>query len=131
MSVVNDVLLAVIGMAQIEDLYAPIRIGSLPADNGIAMHIVIGSPDTTFQSKSSVQEIQCAIYAKNFDAEKASNALNDIHQALTQTKTYPQTNDYQIVNIITTESPNYLDREDNGQWLYSSAVSIRFFFKKG
>lgn len=130
MSVINDVLLAVIGMVTL-DLYAPIKIGSLPADNGLSIYIGTGDPSETFHTKGMRYELDLVLNGKHSDAKVVSDALNDIHQSLTQTKVYPKTNDYQITNIETIISPNYRDREDNGQILYGSGLRVHFYYKKG
>lgn len=131
MSVINDVLLSVLGIAQIEGLYATIRIGALPADDGLSIAIGAGGPETTFLTKGMSYEIDCVINGKHSNAQIVSDALNDIHQALTQTKEYPQTETYQINDIATIATPDYMGREDNGQILYGSSIRVRFFYKKG
>ncbi len=152
MSVINDVLLAVIDMAEsIYDepeqtgeatqestdtepeesgLYAPILIGALPADNGICCTIAGGWPEATFIDKGMSYELSLVLNGKHQSQQVVSDTLNDIHQALTQTKTYPQTDAYQITNIETTASPSYIEREENKQYLYGSSLKVRFYFRK-
>lgn len=158
MSVINDVLLAVIDMAEsiydeptgeaIQDstdtedhtepsegdtesgLYAPILIGALPADNGICCTIAGGWPEATFIDKGMSYELSLVLNGKHESQQMVSDTLNDIHQALTQTKTYPQTDAYQITNIETTASPSYIEREENKQYLYGSSLKVRFYYRK-
>lgn len=158
MSVINDVLLAVIDMAEsiydgptgeaIQDstegedhtepnegdtesgLYAPILIGALPADNGICCTITGGWPEATFIDKGMSYELSLVLNGKHESQQIVSDTLNDIHQALTQTKTYPQTDAYQITNIETTASPSYIEREENKQYLYGSSLKVRFYYRK-
>lgn len=160
MSVINDVLLAVIDMAESiydepeqtgeatqestegEDdtepsegdtepgLYAPILIGALPADNGICCTIAGGWPEATFIDKGMSYELSLVLNGKHESQQVVSDTLNDIHQALTQTKTYPQTDAYQITNIETTASPSYIEREENKQYLYGSSLKVRFYYRK-
>ena len=131
MSVINDVLNSVINMAETVELYAPIVIGSLPADNGISIAVGSGTAAATFLTKGMAYELTCALNGKHENQQTASDALNDIHQALTQTKTYPSTNTYQITNIETVATPSYIGREAGSQWLYGSSIRIKFFYKKG
>ena len=131
MSVINDVLQAVIDMAEEIQPYASIVVGALPADNGISMTVGAGAPQTTFMTKGMVYEIDCVLNGKHSAQETVFDTLNDIHQALTMTKDYPATDEYQILDIQTTSSPNYIEREENKQYLYGSSVRVRFFFKKG
>lgn len=152
MSVINEVLLAVIDMAEsIYDepeqtgeatqestdtepeesgLYAPILIGALPADNGICCTIAGGWPEATFIDKGMSYELSLVLNGKHESQQVVSDTLNDIHQALTQTKTYPQTDAYQITNIETTASPSYIEREENKQYLYGSSLKVRFYYRK-
>lgn len=131
LSVINDVFLAVLDMAQATNPYATIRIGALPADDGISAQIATGSPDTTFQTKGMVYDLGIILNGKHSNAQTVSDALNDIHKALTMAKEYPQTDTYQILNVITTTTPSYIDREEHQQYLYGSSLEVRFFYKKG
>lgn len=128
MSVINDVLIAVIGIMPTE--YAPVRIGAMPADNGIACAIANGAPETTFLTKGMAYQFNLVLNGKHSSQQTVSDALNDIHQALTQTKEYPHTDTYQITDIDTISSPSYLGREENKQYLYGSSLNVRFFFFK-
>lgn len=144
MSVINDVLLAVIGMAEevlypteetpkkgeTRDPFTVINIGALPADDKICMSISGGWPEHTFNDKGMEYELNLVLNGKHSSQQTVSNALNDIHQGLTQTKDYPQDTDYQITNIETTASPNYIGREENKQYLYGSSLKVRFYYRK-
>ena len=128
MSVPNDVLIAVIGMMPSE--YAPVTIGAMPADNGIACSIANGAPNSTFLNKGMEYQLNLVLNGKHHSQQIASDALNDIHQALTQTETYPATESYQITNIETISTPSYIGREENKQYLYGSSLNVKFFFFK-
>ena len=117
-------------MAEEVHPYADIRIGAMPADNGIGVEISTGSPNTTFMTKGMQYEFQMVLNGKNSDQELVFDTLNDIHQLLTQETVYPSTTDYQIMYIKTTATPNYIGRQENKQYLYGSALSVRFFYKK-
>jgi hypothetical protein len=131
MSVINSVLLAVIGMAQATPRYAPITIGALPPDNGISCSIATGAPETTFLTKGMAYQFSLVMNAKHTSQQTASDTLNDIHQALTQATQYPATAEYQITSIETISTPSYLGREENKQYLYGSSLRVKFFYKKG
>ena len=130
-SVINQVLLKVIELAQAE-VTQTIIIGALPSDESISFAIGAGGADTTFQTKSMSYELDIVVNGKSFDAEAISDALNAIHAALTMATSYPSTTDWQITNISTINTPNYLSIEENGQILYGSSIRVRFYFlKKG
>lgn len=131
MSVINDVLGAVVALAELKEPYADIQIGALPADNGLCMTVASGGPDTTFLKKSAAYSIDIAFNGKHTNAKTVADALNDIHQYLTQLKVYPKTEAYQITNIETVAVPNMIEREANSQILYGSFLRVKFFYKKG
>ena len=129
MSVINSVLLAVIDLVNMEKPYASVVIGALPADNGLSMTIGAGAPATTFMTKGMAYEIDLVFNGKHSNAQTVSDTLNDLHQVLTQAKSYPSTDEYQITNIETSATPSYLSREENNQILYGSALRVKFFYK--
>lgn len=131
MSVINDVLIAVINMAQATNPYAQITVGALPADNSICCAISSGYPEATFNDKGFSYDLSLVLNGKHANQQIVSDALNNIHRALTQTKTYPQTATYQINNIETTASPSYIGREENKQHLYGSSLQVRFYYRAG
>ena len=128
MSVINDVLIAVIGMALDTNPYAAITIGALPADNGISAAIAVGAPDSTFLTKGMAYQFTMVLNGKHTSQQVVSDTLNDIHQALTQTMTYPRGDTFQITNIDTITTPEYLNREENKQYLYGSSLRVKFFY---
>lgn len=129
MSVINEVLLAVIDLASQVQPYVPITIGALPADNSLCCTISGGWPNSTFNSKGMSYALNLVLNGKHQNQQVVSDALNDIHQILTQTKTYPETLTWQINNIETTATPAYISREENKQYLYGSSLRVRFFYK--
>lgn len=137
MSVINDVLEDVMDM--IDAVYAsktppfpPIVIGAMPADNSLACQISSGSDETTFTDKAMAYQFSMVLNGKHHDQQVVSDTLNDIHQTLTQATTYPAVaGKYQITNIETESTPSYIGREENKQYLYGSALRVRFFYMKG
>lgn len=115
-------------MAQATNPYATIGIGALPPDDGISMAFGPGGPDATFLNKGICYSVPIVLNGKHTDQQVVADALNAIHAALTMTKTYPSTSEYQITNISTISAPSYLDREQNSQWLYGSSLMVRFYY---
>lgn len=129
MSVQNDIFLKVIELAQsiTPAPYASIVIGGMPASNGLAAQVLpSSSPQTTFMTKGMVYTFYVELLGKHQKAQVVSDTLNNIHLALTQTKDYPKTDNYQITNIATGSSPFYLNREES-QWLYGSTLLVEAF----
>lgn len=131
MSVINDVLHAVIGMINDTQPYANVVIGAMPADNSLACAISTGASEGTFFNKEMPYQFSMVLNGKHHNQRTVSDTLNDIHQVLTQSTTYPATDAYQITDIETESSPSYIGREENKQYLYGSALRVRFFYKKG
>lgn len=131
MSVLDDVLNAVIDLAQATAPYATIQIGALPTDNGISMTYGAGAPDETFLDKGATYTMHIVCNGKHTDQQTVINALSAIHEALTQATDYPKTTTWQITNIMTESAPTYLDRQPNDWWLYGSSLRIDFYYPKG
>lgn len=129
MSVINDVLLAVCDLVKQQTTF-PVYIGALPPDESITLAISSGGADSTFLTKGMAYSLDVVLNGKSANQKKISDALNDIHQFLTQSKTYPITEDFQITDIQTDSTPNYIGREENSKILYGSGLLIKFFYFK-
>lgn len=128
MSVLTDVLNAVIDLAQATNPYAVIQVGAMPVDNGISMTYGAGSPDATFMDKGAEYSMHLVCNGKHTDQQAVLDALANIHQTLTQATSYPSGAGWQITNIITTAAPTYLDRQVNDWWLYGSSLKVTFYY---
>ena len=129
MNVFDEILAAVIDMAQDTKPYASITTGALPADNGICMTWATGTPASTFLDKGMAYQRTIVCNGKNTSQQAVSEALHAIHLALTKTKTYPSTPQWQITDIATVAAPAYLSREQNSQWLYGSSLRVKFYLR--
>ena len=75
--------------------------------------------------------VSIVINAKSANQQDALEWLALIHEALTLTESYPSGTNWQITNIESSELPSYIDREQNKQYLYGSAVRVYYYIKKG
>ncbi len=125
----NPVLLAVIALAQATNPYATIVIGALPADNSISMTVSGGYDTTRFLSRNAVTRLDVVCNGKHADQQAVSDALNAIHAALTRAASYPSGTGWQILNITTSALPSYIEKQDNGQYLYGSALTVEYYDK--
>lgn len=128
MSVYDDVLTAVIALAEQEELYAPIVTGSMPPSDGISIAWSSGNLNTFLDKKAAVR-MSAVLNCKNSDQELAADTLGRIHTFLNLRKEYPSAANFQITNIETTGAPVYLGREENNQWLYGSSLEVKFFLR--
>ena len=128
MSVYNDVLAAVQGLAAQAAPGELLIIGSMPPENGISIAWA-GGYLNTFVDKRAAVEMSVVLNAKNTDQEKAAALLSDIHTSLNMRKEYPAAENFQIYNIETSSAPSYLGREENEHWLYGSSLTVKFYLK--
>ena len=87
MNAFDEILAAVIAMAQETDPYATITAGALPADNGICMTWATGAPASTFLDKGMAYQRTIVCNGKYTSQQTVSDALNAIPFALTTTTT--------------------------------------------
>lgn len=104
MSVYDDVLEAVAGVAQPGKPLRQGHLGPLPPDSGIAIAWSAGNLNTFLDKKAAVS-MSAVLNAKHSDQRKAADALGNIHTALNRAKAYPQTDSFQITNIETIGAP--------------------------
>lgn len=128
MSVYEDVLAAVINLAEQTSPYSNIVIGSMPPENGISIAWSSSSLHTFLDKKAAVA-MTAVLNGKNADQQIAADALGTIHTYLNRLKEYPKTDTFQITNIETTGAPVYLGREENNQWLYGSSLAVKFYLR--
>ena len=130
-SAYNDMFSRVVSMAQTAFTSPVIVVGSLPPLDGVSMAISMGMTESTYLNKGFSQTLSIVINAKSSNQQNALEWLALIHEALTMTESYPSGTNWQITNIESSELPCYIDREQNNQYLYGSAVRVYYYIKKG
>ncbi len=128
MSVYDDVLNAVIDLAEQAKPYSDILIGPMPPDNGISIAWSSGNLNTFLDKRAAVR-MTAVFNCKHEDQQTASDTLGRLHTYLNMRKNYPSADNFQITNIETIGAPVYLGREENNQWLYGSSLEVKFFLK--
>lgn len=128
MSVYDDVLAAVVDLANQTKPYAKVTIGPLPPNNGISISWGAGNLNT-FMDKKAAVSMSAVLNAKHTNQRMAADVLGRIHTALNMTKDYPAADNFQITNIETIGAPVYLGREENQQWLYGSSLEVKFYLR--
>lgn len=129
MAVYDEVLNAVCDLAQIDGLYADIKIGSDPPENGICMIMSGGSPAVVNLATDMLFRKSILINGKHKNQQTVLEALGAIHEALTKTFQYPSTDDWRIIDIETESAPTLIGRGENSQWIYGSSVSVSFYWR--
>lgn len=125
----QDIVDAVREMAMTANPYSQIVSGSNPPINGICMiQSPSGAPET-YKNKGMLKTMSILINAKNEDQSLVYSTLCLIHRVLTKTWAYPNSGNFQVINIETESEPNLIGRENNNQWIYGSSISVKYFWR--
>lgn len=125
MSVYDDVLTAVIDLAEQTELYSKIVIGLCLLENGISIAWGSGNLNTFLDKKAAVS-MSAVLNCKNSDQELAADTLGNLHTFLNMRKDYPSADRFQITNIETTAAPIYLGREKTTNGFMAPALKSNF-----
>ena len=128
-SVINQVLEAVIGLMNATSPFASVTRGALPTGVGLTVEIAPSSPSEVYLDKNLFVPLDVTLNGKHGNLKTLSDAMNKIHSALTRAKTYPSSNDWEIVDISNYTLPEIIGREGNNEWLMASSLSVKFYWK--
>lgn len=128
-SVINEVLEAVIGLMNRTAPFATVTRGALPTAPGITCEIGPSAEQSVHMDKNSYVPLDVTINGKHHDLETLSDALNNIHSALTRAKAYPAAARWQITDIENRNLPEIIGREQNNDWLMASALTVNFYWR--
>lgn len=129
MSAINEVMEAVIGLMNATEPFAAVTRGALPTGAGIVCEIGPSSPSGVHMDKNTVTPLDVTINGKHADLLILSDALNNIHSALTRRTVYPSGDSWQIVDIENGTLPQKIGRESNNDWLMASSLTVNFYQK--
>lgn len=128
-SVINQVLEAVIGLMNATSPFASVTRGALPTGVGLTVEIGPSSPSEVYLDKNSFVPLDVTLNGKHGNLKTLSDAMNKIHSTLTRAKTYPASDNWEIVDISNYTLPEIIGREGNNEWLMASALSVKFYWK--
>lgn len=128
-SVINEVLEAVIGLMNATQPFATVTRGALPTGPGLTCEIGPSTPETMHMDKNTVIPLDVTLNGKHHNLKTVSDAMNEIHSALTRAKSYPSGERWQIVDITNQTLPQRIGREQNNDWLMASALSVKFYWR--
>lgn len=106
--------------------------GTNPPSNGFCIIPAGGFQPDAHLNKGQVVRMDCLLNGKNTNQQTVNDALWDIHETLTKALAleYPQSDDWQIMDISTTSYPSLIGREEGTmQWIYGSGIEIKFYWK--
>lgn len=128
MSVMNEVVEAVINLMNGLHLFATVTRGALPTGPGIVCEPGPSSTNETYLDKGQYIPLDVTINAKHSNLQTLSDDMARIFEELTRLRTYPSAHGWEIVDITTYTWPSVIGREDNNQWLMAGALSVRYYF---
>ena len=129
MSVINEAVEAVIGMMNATHPFATVTRGALPTGQGLVCEVGPSTPQALYWDKNTFVPLDITLNGKHKNLKVLSDAMNNIHSALTRTTSYPEGDGWQIVDITTDSLPQKIGREENNEWLMASALSVRLFWR--
>lgn len=129
MSVINEAVEAVIGLMNATNPFATVTRGALPTGQGLVCEVGPSTPQALYWDKNTFVPLDITLNGKHKNLKVLSDAMNNIHSALTRTTSYPEGDGWQIVDITTDSLPQKIGREENNEWLMASALSVRLFWR--
>lgn len=129
MSIVNEVMEAVIGMMNDLHPFATVTRGALPTGNGITCEIGPTVQTELYFDKNTFVPLDITINGKHKNMKTLSDTLNNIHSSLTRRRVYPSGEGWQIADIKTATLPRIIGREQNNEWLMASGLSVEFYWR--
>ena len=107
------------------DNIATCTVGSIPSSGGFSIYFGSGSP-VKHLDNSLLFNITVAINAKSTNLQDMLQKYSLILKALNKHKDEDTT--WQILDIITTNSPSYVDRDlSTKEWLYNALVDMQVY----
>lgn len=128
-SIINQAVESVMDLIDALSLFADIRRGALGTGNGLCCEIGPSSPEAVYLDKNQYIPIDLTINGKHENLGTLSDAMNLIHESLTMRTSYPSGESWQMVDIVTATEPQVISREDNGQWIMASSLTIKVLTK--
>lgn len=129
MSIINEVMEAVIGMINDLHPFATVTRGALPTGNGITCEVGPTVQTELYFDKNTFVPLDITINGKHKNMKTLSDTLNNIHSSLTRRRVYPSGEGWQIADIKTATLPRIIGREENNEWLMASGLSVEFYWR--
>lgn len=108
------------------------KTGPLPIGGGLSIYMGPGYPTERFLDRGGIYRLPYVLNGKHSDQEKLSSAMSRIHYELSMLTDLPYDEENGLWRITAIESstpPNYLSKEDSGQWLYGSILTATVYMK--
>ena len=123
-----DEILAFINSTITNNVSLPqtLYIGQLEEGNSIAMQLAPSDTETEFiADRSKIINVSVLLLSKNSDQQVALNNLELITDYIGNLASYPQpsTNNFQWITTEITTYPNFVDKEDSQNYIFSAIIN--------
>ena len=133
MSVINEVVEAVMDLIDALGLFALTTRGAMGTGPSIAVEVGPSGPEAVFMDKNCYLPLDITINSKHENLQTLTDAMNTIHSSLTRMTSYPEDQSdpsrWEIVDITTGTMPQVIGREENDDWLMASSLYVKFYWK--
>lgn len=129
MSVINEAVEAVIALMNATKPFAKVTRGALPTGNGLVCEISQSLPDSLYWDKNTFIPLDITLNGKHKNLQIVSDAMNNIHSALTRATSYPSGEGWQITDISNAILPQKIGREENNEWLLASELTVKLYWR--
>ena len=132
-SAINEVVEAVIADINTRTWFAAMTRGALPTAGGLTCEVGPTSFSAMHMDKRLVVPLDLTLNGKSASLREVTDAMNGIHAYLGFKTTYPHDTSsadrWQIIDITTQTMPQIIGREQNGDWLMASSLTVKFYWK--
>lgn len=110
--------------------FLSIPVGQLGTDNSTAMELAPSGSGIRDLTGTTDGALSLLILSKHTDQAACIQALDTAARRLTQTRTLPAGDCWQMYAADTSTQTNYIAK-DGDYWIYSCIISVRFISKEG
>lgn len=126
-STLNQAFAALLTLAQASQTDLPVSRGPLSPAPGIALEPDPSAPAAQHMDGGCVIVLDIVINGKAADRRLLTNALHNLHAALTSRQTLPRGTSWQVTHIATQAFPALVQRLQDGLWLYASSITATVY----
>lgn len=128
-SVLNLAVESVMTLIDQTNPFATITRGALGIGNSLCCEIAPSVPEEVYLDKNVYIPLTLALNGKHDNLQTLSDTLNNIVDTLTRLKTYPDGDNWEIVDITSGNLPRVIGREGNNSWLMACDLVVKIYRK--
>ena len=128
-SVLNLAVESVMTLINAMKNFATITRGALGTGNSLCCEVSPSVPGTVFFDKNAYIPLTLALNGKHDNLQVLTDTMNNIMDTLTRKTSYPDGNNWEIVDITNGNLPRVIGREDNNSWVVACDIVIKIYRK--